>query len=147
MNSIDNNIQLTYEIENNGILPFLDTLVSRTDKGFSTSVYRKNSFVFLSPHARSYHPPCQKMASFYSFVNCDLNVCSDPISFNGEIQYIKAIAFDRGYNPSVVDKAFFKLQNPCVSHPSYSNSNINIRLLSFPNSSFSIAEILKQRNF
>ena len=42
MNSIDNNIKFTYEFENNGVLPFFDTLVSRTDKSFSTSVYRKN---------------------------------------------------------------------------------------------------------
>ena len=35
----DNNIQFTYGIKNNGVLPFLDTLVSRTNKGFLTSVY------------------------------------------------------------------------------------------------------------
>ena len=31
MNSIDNYNQFTYEIENNGALPFLDTLVSRSE--------------------------------------------------------------------------------------------------------------------
>ena len=50
MNSIDNNIQFTYEIENNGVLPFLDTLVFRSEKGFSTSVYRKHIAVSLPPH-------------------------------------------------------------------------------------------------
>ena len=59
MNSIDNNIQLTYGIENNGVLPFLDTLVSRSEKGFSTSVYRKHFAVSLLPHSRSCHPPSQ----------------------------------------------------------------------------------------
>ena len=71
------------------------------------------------------------MAVFYTFVNRALNTCSDPISFNNEIQYLKAIALDRGYNPSTVDKALFKLQNPYTSHPSYSNPNINITLLFF----------------
>ena len=85
MNSIDNNIQFTYEIENSGELPFLDTLVFRTDEGFSTSVYRKHFPISLTPHARSYHPPDQKMAAFYTFVNCALNYCPDPISFNSEI--------------------------------------------------------------
>ena len=37
MNSIENNIQCTYE--NNAVLPFLDALVSRTDEDFSTSMY------------------------------------------------------------------------------------------------------------
>ena len=49
MNSIDNNIQFTYEIENNSVFSFLDTLVSRTEEGFSTSVYRKQFAVFLPP--------------------------------------------------------------------------------------------------
>ena len=107
MSSIDNNIQFTYEIENNGVLPFLDTLVSRTEEGFSTSVYRKHFAVSLLPHSHSCHPPSQKMAAFYTFVNRALNICSDPISFNSEIQYLKVIALDRGYNPSIVDKALF----------------------------------------
>ena len=32
----------------------------------------------------------------------------------------KRIALDRGYNPSKVNKALFKLQNPRLSHPSHS---------------------------
>ena len=47
----------------------------------------------------------------------------------------------------VVDTALFKLQNPCLSHPSHSNSNINIIIPYFLKSSFSIAKILKQHNF
>ena len=49
------------------------------------------------------------MAAFYTFVNQALNICSDPLSFNSEIQYLTAIALDRGYNLSIVDKALFKL--------------------------------------
>ena len=79
------NIHFTYKIENIGILPFLDTLVSRTEEGFSTSVYRKHFAVSLPPHSRSCHPPSQKMAAVYIFVNRALNICSDPISFNSEI--------------------------------------------------------------
>ena len=59
----------TYEIENNGVLPFLDTLVSRTEEGFSTSVYHNHFAVSLPPHSHSCHPPSQKMAAFYTFVN------------------------------------------------------------------------------
>ena len=80
------------------------------------------------------------MAAFYAFINHILNISSDEMSFNTEIQYVNAIALDRGYNPSIVDKALFKLQNPCISHPSHSNHNINIMLPFFPNPSFSIAK-------
>ena len=96
MNAIDNNIQLTNKIENNGVVPFLDTLVSHTDECFSTFVYRKIFTVSLPPHTRSCHPPSQKMAAFYTFNKSTLNICFNPISFNSEIQYLKAIALDRG---------------------------------------------------
>ena len=87
------------------------------------------------------------MAAFYTFVNHALNICSDPISFNNEIQYLNTIALDKGYNPSIINKALFKLQNPRISQPPHSNPNINIILPFFPNSNFSIAKILKHRNF
>ena len=68
------------------------------------------------------------MAAFFAYLNRVLNNCPDPISFNSEIQYLKAIALNRGCNPSIVDKALFKIQNPRTSHPSHSNPNINIIL-------------------
>ena len=66
-------------------------------------------------------PPSQKMAVFYTFVNRASNTGSDPTSFNSEIQYLKPIALDRGYDSSIVDKALFKLQNPRIFYPSHSN--------------------------
>ena len=81
------------------------------------------------------------------FINHALNTCSEPISLNSEIQYLKAIAVDRGYNPSIVNKALFKLQNSCLPLSSHSNSKINIIIPFLPNSRFSLAKILKQHNF
>ena len=49
------------------------------------------------------------MAALYTSVNRALNISSGSISFKSEIQYLKAIALDRCYNPSIVDKALFKL--------------------------------------
>ena len=45
--------QFMHEIESNSVFSFLDTLVSRTDEGFSTSVYCKNFAVSLLFHAHS----------------------------------------------------------------------------------------------
>ena len=103
MNSIDNIIQFTYGIENNG--PFFNKIVSCPDEGFLTSVYRKNFAVSLPTHVHSCHLPNQKMAAFYTFVNHALNVCLDTILFNNEIQYLKTITLDKGCNSSIVDKA------------------------------------------
>ena len=77
-----------------GVSPYvlLETLVSVSDESFSTSVYCKNFAVSLSPRTRSCHPLSQNVAAFYTFVNRDLNICSDTISFISEYQYLKAIA-------------------------------------------------------
>ena len=40
-NSTHNNIAFTKELEENNTLPFLDTLIHRTDKNSNISVYRK----------------------------------------------------------------------------------------------------------
>ena len=82
------------------------------------------------------------MAGIFTFLNRALNLCLERILFISEIQYLKAIALDRGYNPSIVDKALFKLQNLRLLYPSHSNSKINIIMPHFPKSSFSIAKIL-----
>ena len=58
----------------------------------------KNFALALQPHTYSCHPSSQKMAAFYTFVNHSLNICSNPTLFNIEIQYLKAISLDRGYN-------------------------------------------------
>ena len=108
------------------VLPLFHTLVFCTNEGFLTSSYLKNFTVSLPSHARSCHFPCQRMAAFYTFVNHVLNICSDTILFNIEIQYLKAIALDRAYNPSIVDKVLFKLRNPRLLHPSHFNSNIDV---------------------
>ena len=61
--------------------------------------------------------PSQKKDLFYAFVNFALSIYTDPILHNSEIQYLKAIALDRCYNPSIADKAIFKFQIPRLSHP------------------------------
>ena len=127
----------SHEIEKIDELPFLDTLASRTDEDFLTSVCSKKSTVSLCPHASSCNPPSQKMDAFCTFVNRVLNISSNTISFNNEIQCIKAIDLDSGYNDSIVN-VNLELQNNRVSHLSHYNSNLNIAIPYSPKSSFSI---------
>ena len=44
INSRHKNMSFTYEVENNDKLPFLDILVIREDKEFTTNIYRKPTF-------------------------------------------------------------------------------------------------------
>lgn len=150
LNSIDNHIQFTYEIEENNQLPFLDILILRNSNHFSFTVFRKPSSVSLPPHFRSCHPPKQKLAAFYSYVHRALNICSDSSLLTTEINFIKAIALDRGYHPSIIDKILLKLSThrlPSSStQPPLSSSNF-ISLPFYPHITFQLAKILRQFNF
>ena len=95
INSIDPCIQFTFEVEINNQLPFLDVLVLRTAFSFSTSVYCKLFAVSFPPHFRSNHPIQQEMVAFYSYVSCGQQICSDSSSLDGEISYLKSLAFCR----------------------------------------------------
>ena len=95
MNSINNNIQFTYKIENNDAHTFLDSLVSPPIKASQHLSIAKTS---LFPYIRicSCHPFSHKMSTLYTFVNHKLNICLDPISFHTGI---RATGLDGGYNP------------------------------------------------
>lgn len=131
MNSIGSNIQFTYETENNNFLPFLYTPMIRTENGFPITDYRKSFVVSLPQLARSCH-------------SCVL--CSDSHSLNSMSQ--SRCYFVRGYNPSIIDTALFKLQHSRSSNLCKSISLNNCIVLPFfPKYSFYIAKTLRQFDF
>ena len=121
MISIDNNIQFTYEIENNAWSFFLTYLFSATMKA---SQYLKKTLLF--PFLHTLVLAIHIFGRVLHFYKSRLKYFLDHVSFNSEIQYLKAIALDRGNNPSIVDKSLFKLKIPRLSNPTHSYSNVNI---------------------
>ncbi|KFM63777.1 hypothetical protein X975_23809, partial [Stegodyphus mimosarum] len=108
MNSIDPAILFTFESETCNSLPFLDILVTSNTSNFSTTVYHKPSSVCLPPHFKSCHlggGTKKKLASFYSYVFRVLQVCSSKLSLDEKLNYLKAIAIDRGFSPNIINQA------------------------------------------
>lgn len=114
LNSIDPFIQFTFEIENQNRLAFLDVLVIKEDTKFLTTVYRKPFSVSLPPHFRSNHPPKQKLAAFNTLIFRAHNICSNKDLFYNEINYIKAIAVDRGFPCNIVDRILLKFSRAVI---------------------------------
>ena len=56
VNSIRPSIQFTMEKESNNTLPFLNVLISQTEQGFTTSIYRKQTFTGQYLNFNSHHP-------------------------------------------------------------------------------------------
>ena len=56
LNSICLSLQFTIEKEQDNKLPFLDVLVTRTEQGFRSSVYRKPTFTGQYLNFNSHHP-------------------------------------------------------------------------------------------
>ncbi|XP_054719035.1 uncharacterized protein LOC129228383, partial [Uloborus diversus] len=148
LNSIDPCIQFTIEMETDSSLSFLDVFITKSNDEFMTSVFRKPFAVTLPPHKCSSHPPNQKLASFKAFVFRALNICSSSNSLNAELSCLKAVAFDRGYSPSIIDSIYNKLIKPSHSEKvSASSASYTIVLPYYPKVSHQVAKILKKFGF
>ena len=111
LNSINNNIQFTLEVEENDSINFLDITVSKNSQKFEFNIYRKPTTTDTVIHADSHHPFSQKMASFHSFVHRLLTVPLNENNYNNEIHTLKHIAIVNGYNSNIIDKLINKHKN------------------------------------
>jgi len=96
LNSINENIQFTAEIENERVIPFLDLKIHRKDdNSLSFSVYRKNTHTNRYLDSSSYHPLSHKVSTAKSLfhrahVNCsnehlkpEIDIIIDTLKLNG----------------------------------------------------------------
>ena len=90
INNLVPSIKFTTEIEVNGKIPFLDTLVHRSSNEFKYSIYRKPTNNLTYVHYFSGHTLNVKRSVFQSMFLRALRVCS-PEFFDEEIAIIKSI--------------------------------------------------------
>ena len=76
LNGFDNNIEFTFEEENDGVLPFLVVLICRNDNSIETTVYRKstNNNIYLNWNA--FEPDTWKRGTLKMLVESAYIVCS-----------------------------------------------------------------------
>ena len=76
LNSFDEHMQFTFESENKGTLPFLDVLLCRNGREFTTTVYRKktNNDIYLNWNA--FAPVSWKRDMLRTLVQRAYLVCS-----------------------------------------------------------------------
>ena len=105
LNTKHNNIQFTCEIENeNKILPFLDLNINRTETGFVTSIYRKNTFTGLGLHYLSFEPFRYKINAIKTLIYRAFNICSTHINFHTEIKFLEQFFHGNGFPGAIFHK-------------------------------------------
>lgn len=85
INRQHDHINFTCENEVSGSLAFLDVLVSKTETGIVTGVYRKRTFTGLGLNWYSYCPEIYKINSIKTLLNRAYSVCSDYFKLHDEI--------------------------------------------------------------
>ena len=89
LNSFHNNIDFTYELENNSTISFLDVLVIREKETIETTVYRKptNNGIYL--HWESFAPITWKRGTLRTIIQRAYRVCSNKKHLEKELHKIE----------------------------------------------------------
>ena len=79
INSINDHIKFTHEVESEGSIPFLDVLVTRDSEGhLTTSVYRKPTHTDQYLSYASHHPSHQKLGVVRTLASRADDITSNP---------------------------------------------------------------------
>ena len=112
LNGYHDNIEFTYEIENDGKLPFLDVLVIRKDHGVQTTVYRKSTNNDIYLHWQSFSPTTWKRGTLQALVSRAFKVRSNDQHLQIEIKYLKKVFRDiNGYPNWIIEETIEKVKN------------------------------------
>ena len=78
LNGFHKNIQFTYEVGNNGKLPFFDVLLCKSNNNLTTTVYRKETHSNIYLHWDSFTPIAWKRGTLKTLVERAYLICSTP---------------------------------------------------------------------
>ena len=104
INDLHPNIKFTIEHESNNQLPFLDILISRTDHGFSTNVFRKKTFTGQGTNFYSSCPLRFKLNSISTLLHRAYSLCSSWQNFHTEVSFLLQYFKLNSYPPSLIQK-------------------------------------------
>jgi len=104
LNSINDNIQFTLELENtNGYgLPFLDTITSRRGTAVQGDVYRKPTHTDRYLDFLSHHPSCHKRSVVNKLLLRAKNIPSTSKGKHEETRRVKAVLRENNYPSSFI---------------------------------------------
>lgn len=103
LNNMEKNIRFTVEKELNGTLNFLDLSITRKNPKLEFKIYRKPTTTDTVIPALSNQSEHIKHAVFHSLIFRLINVPLSKSNFQDELNIIKQIAVNNGYEPELID--------------------------------------------
>ena len=104
-------MSFTIESENQNRMSFLDVQISREDKTFTTSVYRKPTFSGVYTHFDSFLPSTYKFGTVYTLAYRCFRICSSWTKLHNELVCLKEIFLKNGYPEDFINKCFKKFMD------------------------------------
>ena len=111
INSIHTNIKFTLEIKQNNSINFLDLTITKQNNKHDFSIFHKPSYTDITIHNKSSHPYTHKISAFNSFIHRLLNIPLSKENFNKELNIIKQMAVNNGYQANMIDTIIHKKQH------------------------------------
>lgn len=104
LNAIHPKIKFKREIEHENKINYLDLTIHTHENKHQFSVFHKPTQSSQVIHASSNHPISHKLAAFNSFIHRLNKIPMTTENYNKELNIIKYIAQDNGYDSSIIDK-------------------------------------------
>lgn len=139
--------------KNNKTINFLDLKIDITTGTHVFEIYRKETFSDNIIPANSRHPNSHKLSCFHSMIHRLLNIPLQEDAFRKEVQIIKKIASNNGYDQTMVENMLRRKEKQMVQHLIYptrlENETLTTKWRRIPymgNISTKIANKLSKRN-
>ena len=105
------NIEFTQKLEENNSLPFLDTLVTHVENGFTTNLYRKKTFTGLYTHFDSLSLVQCKINLIYVLIYSAFHTYLSYKAFHSQICNIKRFLQQNRFPAQLIDRTIKKFLN------------------------------------
>ena len=115
LNSKHENIKFTVEHENEGKLPFLDVLLTRSGNSISTSIYRKPTFTGLGMNFLSFIPENFKINAIKTLIYRSYHLCSNWSFIHCEFEFLTRYFQNNKYPLHLIQRNIKSFLNKTLS--------------------------------
>ena len=111
LNGFDNNIEFTFEEENDFVLPVLDVWICTKDNSIEKTVHRKSKYNDIYLNWNAFAPNTWKRETLKALAERAYIVCSTEDFLNKEFKYLEKVFHENNSYPKYVIKQILKFSH------------------------------------